>query len=533
MTATQGRHTAPLAVGGLALLAAVSGLGNGFVYDDVPIILQNPLVHDLGRSADLWASAYWPAGLAYRPLTVQLFALVWAAGGGHPFAFHLVNVALAIATAVLVWKLARLVLSPVPAALAAALFAVHPAHVEVIANAVGQAELLVALFGLVAVERYIVWRGTGALTTSHRVILALLTALAIHAKETGYAIPLLLVAAEMLLVRPKHADSWRWREAGPGLILQLCVAIASVLLRISVIGPTTGAGPLPALTDLTTTERLVTMLGVVPHWARLLLWPAHLQGDYGPPAISVGGALGAPQVAGLILVVATAGLIAASWRRAPVAAFGLIWAGMAILPVSNILAPTGVILAERTLFLPSVGIVLVLGAAVQAVLIRVTRPRVRIVLAGGAAAILALGAARSAARSTVWQNQDRFFSQLVEDAPTTYRAHKVAAKYLTLAGRPRDAEVRWRRALALYEGDGTVFEELGQLYRADGRCGQAIPLFERGLRIHPTRTTLRARFIECRLKLGDTTGALALAREAVELGHPEFEQTIQRLTSMR
>jgi Tfp pilus assembly protein PilF len=133
----------------------------------------------------------------------------------------------------------------------------------------------------------------------------------------------------------------------------------------------------------------------------------------------------------------------------------------------------------------------------------------------------------------VWRNQDRFFSQLVEDAPRTYRAHKVAAEYLTLAGRPRDAELRWRSALELYEGDGTVFEELGQLYRADGRCGRALPLFERGLSIHPSRTVLRARFIECRLRLGDTTRALALAREAVETGHPEFEQTIQRLTSPR
>ena len=62
-------------VAALAAAMALPSLGNGFVYDDVLVVLQNPLVHGLSHSRELWHSSYWPAGLLYRPLTTQLFAV--------------------------------------------------------------------------------------------------------------------------------------------------------------------------------------------------------------------------------------------------------------------------------------------------------------------------------------------------------------------------------------------------------------------------------------------------------------------------
>lgn len=521
-----------IAVGALALLAALPSAGNGFVYDDAHIILRNPLVHDLSASARIWSSAYWPAGLAYRPLTVQLFALEWAVGGGSPLPFHLANIGLAVAVALLVWRLARRVLPSVPAAVAAGLFAVHPVHVEVIANSVGQAELLVALLSLIAVERYLAWRSAGAPTAAQRGLLALLTALAVLAKETGYVIPILVIAAEIVLVRARQLHAWRWREAFPTVALQMATVVAAALLRIGVIGATTAAGPSVSLMDLSTGDRIVGMLAVVPHWGRLLLWPAHMQAEYGPPALTITGRFGVPHAAGLAIVLCGLAVLVFAWRRSPVTAFGLAWVAVAVSPVSNVVAPTGVILAERTLFLPSVGMMLALGAVATGLHAWSTSRRARRVgLAALATALLALALYRSATRGIVWRDQDRFFAQLAADAPTTYRAHKVAAEYLGHSGKRPEAEARWRRALELYEGDGTVFEELGQLYRAAGQCERAIPVLERGLVRHPSRTTLRARFIECRLALGDTAHAVSLAREAVALGHSEFEQTVRRLTT--
>src|ERR1041385_5082473 len=94
-------------VAGLAAATAAPSLGNGFVYDDLPAIVENPLLHSLANSAQIWVSSYWRAGPLYRPLTVQLFALEWRAGGGAPWPFHLVNIALYAAVAWLVYRLDR------------------------------------------------------------------------------------------------------------------------------------------------------------------------------------------------------------------------------------------------------------------------------------------------------------------------------------------------------------------------------------------------------------------------------------------
>jgi hypothetical protein len=164
-----------VALAAAALLSAAPGLGNGFVYDDVPIIVENPIVHELSLAPRVWTSGYWPSGLLYRPLAIQLFALEWAVGGGSPVVFHIVNTLLGLATAFLFWRLARRLLPPWPAWVGALLFAVHPVHVEVVGNAVGQTELLATAFALLVVERYLAWRSAGILTPPQRGALAILT----------------------------------------------------------------------------------------------------------------------------------------------------------------------------------------------------------------------------------------------------------------------------------------------------------------------------------------------------------------------
>src|ERR1043166_5754988 len=109
-------------IAGLAAATAAPRLGNGCVYDDVPAIVENPLLHSLAQSAHIWVSSYWRAGLLYRPLTIQLFALEWRGGGGAPWPFHLVNVLLYAAVAWLVYRLGRSVLPAGPAFAAGAIF---------------------------------------------------------------------------------------------------------------------------------------------------------------------------------------------------------------------------------------------------------------------------------------------------------------------------------------------------------------------------------------------------------------------------
>jgi hypothetical protein len=520
-----------IVVAGLALAASASGLANGFVYDDIPIVQQNPIVRQPESIGRIWSTPYWPAGLLYRPVTVQLFAVEWALGAGRPVVFHLVSILLKVLTAVLVWRLGRRPLPPLPALAAAALFAVHPVHAESVANVVGQAELLAAGLALLAVERYLAWRERGPLDSSHRAGLALLTLLAILSKETGVVIPALVVAAELILVAP--ALPWRKHVSrlAPVLALQGGAVVIAILARIIVLGPTAGAGPAVALQGLSPGERITGMLAVVPHWARLLLWPAHLEAEYGPPGIAVTGPFGAAHLMGLLLFGAFLVLLIRSWRRQPFVAFGLVWVGLALFPVSNVLTATGVILAERTLFLPSAGAMLALGAGFGLLfpyLEGKRRPvrRIGFLLLVG---VIVAGTLRSLERQPVWKDPDGFVRRLETDSPASYRAHLIASRHYSETGRHPEAERAGARAYALFQGDPQVHEQYGQTLRRQGRCAEAIGVLSEAVERFPDRTVARSRLIECALAVGDTARAIQVANEGVRLGATEFERTIRRL----
>ena len=517
----------------LALAASAASLANGFVYDDIPIVLQNPLVHHAEMVGRIWTTPYWPAGLLYRPLTIQGFSLQWALGGGSPLAFHAASALLMVLVALLFWRLARRILPQGPAVLASALFAVHPVHVESVANAVGQAELLATAFTLVVLERYLVWRAAGPLSGLQRWALAVLTLLAILSKETGFVIPALLVAAEVLLAAPLRLP---WRERigllTPVLVLQGAAVLAAILARIIVLGPTPGAGPAVALQGLAPVERVTGMLAVVPQWARLLLWPAHLQAEYGPPAIAVTGPFGAAHAFGVLLLLAFVGILVITWRRHPVIAFGLGCVGIALFPVSNVLTVTGVILAERTLFLPSAGAMLGVGGGLALLGPRLAAARApfRTAAALLIGVVILAGVLRSIERQPVWKDSLGFMGRLETDGPTTYRAQLMASVFYAETGRLAAAERAGARAYELFKGDPQVFEQYGQTLRRQRRCREALPVLADGVRRFPDRTVMRSRLIECALATGDSTRARRVAAEAVRLGQPEFDNTVRRLT---
>ncbi|MGE3618744.1 MAG: hypothetical protein AB7L66_22955, partial [Gemmatimonadales bacterium] len=138
MTRTDpGRRAALFLLLGLAVLATGRALGNGFAFDDVPIIVENAQVHSVAPPWVYAQQSYWPPanlGEAYRPWTIWGFALQWALGNGSPFVFHFVNLLLTAGLTLVVFGLARQWLPLAGAAVAAACFAVHPVLVEATAN---------------------------------------------------------------------------------------------------------------------------------------------------------------------------------------------------------------------------------------------------------------------------------------------------------------------------------------------------------------------------------------------------------------
>jgi hypothetical protein len=252
-----------------------------------------------------------------------------------------------------------------------------------------------------------------------------------------------------------------------------------------------GAGP---------AGRALTMLGVVPHWARLLFWPAELQADYGPREIVAAAGWGSPQWAGAAILVVAGAAFWAARRRAPALAFGLGWTAVALIPVSNVLVPTGIALAERTLFLASAGAAISLGAVFGLVLQsghRGPAPALRWAAVAAAGMLLVLGAWHSRSRIRVWRDQGTLLRQTVADAPKSIGAQLALVRFLEDSGSVADARRHYREAILLNPGQLAQDRGLADQYLAAGLCRPAIRLYRRILSVAPDDVSARESLRRC------------------------------------
>lgn len=507
----------------LAIAASISGISNQFAQDDFAVILKNPAVHDLAHGYRFFAEPYWPKPFApdlYRPLALLTFAIQWVIGSGGPLIFRIVSYLLYAITCLAMYRVARLALAPAAAFAVAALFAVHPVHVEAVAMAVNQGELWVTLLSCLAVHRYVTSRRTDGQTGSDIAVIGGLYLVSCFFKENGIVLPGLIAAAELFLVPGDISLGRRIRASLPVMITLLVLAVGFLAVRTAVLGgDVRGTQIAEAINLLGIGGRALTMLTVVPHWFRLLLWPAHLQGDYSPAEI-VGQTSWAPgATVGLLLLVGVvlAGVMAR--HRAPAISFGLLWCAVALFPVHNVLVPTGIVLAERTLMLPSVGAMIVLGGVAE-LLLRQPRRSTAPGLAVITGILLILGVYRSTTRHPVWSDQFNYwFVTANTDAPLSYRAHHALAEMYVMAGVDGRAEREYQLSIALAPpGVSTVFLDYANRLRLKGFCYPAVRLYRRSLEVAPENMAVRASLAACLINIGDYNGALAETGRGIASG---------------
>jgi hypothetical protein len=507
----------------LALAASLAGITNQFAQDDFPIILKNAAVHDLSRGLQVFLEPYVGPPRPpehYRPLALLSFAVQWAAGGGAPVFFRLISYLLHAAACLAVFRLAGAALPAAAAFAAAALFAVHPVHVEAVALAVNQGELWVGLLSCLAVLRYVEARRSGPLGRRTMLGIAALYFVACLFKENAVILPGLLLAAELFLVPRGGGVTAAAKAAAPLYFLLLLTGLTFLAIRTAVLGgDVRGALLADAIAPLTMGERALTMLTVVPHWVRLLFWPADLQGDYSPAEIVARYTWGAGATLGLLLLAGMVLAAVAARRRAPAITFGIAWMAIALFPVHNVLVPTGVVLAERTLFLASVGAMLALGGLGSLVLDR-TAGSARVLLASATGLLLVLGANRSAARHPDWSDMFNYWYVTANrDAPRSFRAHHALGDMYLLAGASGLAEQEFRTAIALAPPhESNVFLAYADMLRRRGFCHPAVELYQKSLGINSGAHAVRMALIACLIELGRYPHALEEISKGVPLG---------------
>ena len=444
----------------LAVAVFFNAAGNEFAYDDNLIILENTPIQSLETLPQALLEPYWPGpygqGLGlWRPVATALFGGQWTLFDGNPVGFHVVNVLLHAGVTVLVVLLLGEILPVAGALIGGLLFAVHPVHVEAVANVVGVAEVLSSFFFLLAC--ILILRARNGLGPRRTAAVLALYSLAFLTKEG--AITLLGV---VFLLDSSKKDLGA-RELGPYLsgrwpLYCGLVGSAAIILfgRFLVLGSLAKPfAPLGA-SLLTEIPRIWTVAATWPHIIRLLFFPLDLSVDYGPAVIPLALGWNSVNLTGLFLVLGILVLALASWRRGVLSqdrlssravGWGVVWFVITMSPTSNLLFLSGILLSERTLYLPSVGFV----AAAAWALLRLwkVRPRLAPVILVLAVALMS---GRTWTRTPTWENNTEVFHTLTSDHPEAGRAQWVLGDSYFAVGRVREGLRAYRVAIGILGG---------------------------------------------------------------------------------
>ncbi len=476
----------------LAFAAYANSFPGAFISDDITIVRDNPLVKS-GSVARIFAADYWGEGAGsrlYRPLTILSYAINRQLLGETPTAFHFVNLLLhAGVSAVVYAALLAVGVAGRTAWVAAALFAVHPVHTEVIDIVAGRTELTAALFVLLALGSAL-RRGP-----HHRLACAGWFALGLLSKESAATFPLLLAAADLFKagsMRSVLRDRLRLY-----CVLALLIAAYAALRKWGLLSgslPPNAIYPIDnPLVTLGPIGRVLTLLKVQWLYLSRLAVPVRLHAVFVDTMIGpVTDPLGWPGLALLAGFGALAVVTVVGWRRRAVWSLGVVLYFLAFLVTGNFLVLTTFLIAERFAYLPSAGFCLAAAAAAAALLsgLRVSaaaKARAGALLA--TVAIMVLGV-RTLVRNTDFSTPIELWGVEARNEPGNVRALILLAGARYGAGDSTGTEKALRRALDLRPDFSETSLTLGFFLLDTGRPVDAARCFERVLGDNPERSPL-------------------------------------------
>ncbi len=503
----------------VAVLPYVGILANGFVYDDGQQILDNPYVKSWHYLPQILGTTVWSfvgaAGATnyYRPLMTFSFLLLWTIFGPLPFGFHLFSLLVHALVVVMVYSAGRrLFEDPRIAWLAALLFALHPVHTEAVDWIAALPDLEVTLFVLLSLWFF---AKSGRLAGKTQLLLLAVYSLALLSKEPALMLVPLAIVFEHF-VRPGSRTTAF--QAKIFRYAPLCAfGIAYLFLRVILFGK---VAPVLQRPSLTWPQAVYSAFSLISGYLRLLLWPSRLSAFH---VFHASDSLAQPSaMAGVFIAAVSLLVIVFLRKKAPSAAFAVLWIGVTLAPVLNARWMASNVLAERYLYLPSVGfcwfvawIVLQLwdGAHRHATSARLLRLALAIIL--GAAAVLAV--AETIRRNGVWQNDLTLYTRTLETDPDAHIIRgNLAGVYFDRGDLGRAAK-EWETSLAGKPDNVITMNALGIVYTQQGRLARAEEMLTRAIAAKPLWGAAHYNYGLLLQKKGETPAALKEFKLAVEL----------------
>jgi tetratricopeptide (TPR) repeat protein len=485
----------------------------GFVnFDDNLYVYENPVVQKgLTWEGFRWALTYGKIG-HWHPLTWVSHMLDCQLYGLNPGGHHLTNVLLHTAAAILLFLVLRRMTGFLwRSAFVAAVFAIHPLHVESVAWVSERKDVLSGVFFMLTLGAYVRYvRRPPSMIRYGAVVL--LFALGLLSKNMLVTLPFVLLLLDYWPLNRFSDFSFqvmlrRVAEKTPLFVLTVgsCVATALVPEKL-------------------TAERLpfgLRMENAVVSYVTYLWQMIH---PFGLPCLYPNPANYLPfwQVAGAVgLLLAISGAVFAFRKTHPYFVVGWLWYLGMMIPVIGIVQIANYAHADRYTYLPQIGLYLLLTWA-AADLCAGWRHR-RVVLGGCSTVILVALIFCTRTQASYWRNSESLWTHTLACTSGNYIAHNDLGEDLLQKGRLDEAMDHFKKAVKIAPTYADGYYNLGNALMQIGHLGEAMELFRKVLEIQPSHIKANNNLGVALMRSGRPDEAIAYCQKAIDL-NPDYAE---------
>jgi len=519
----------------LSLICYSNSLHNNFVYDDKALIVKNRLIRDIHNIPLIFTTSYWEGyrweGIEkneqslYRPLVIFSYALNYLISELNPFGYHLINLLIHLINSILTFFLCLYLFDSwkwISSLIVSLLFAAHPIHTEAVANIVGRAELLCFCFFILALWFYI--KVVSAKSARPRLFYLLSLGcylFALLSKENAITLVGVVILFDWLYRyngRMKVMIDNGLNEIKSSYLGFLLVTLIYFILRFLILENPISPGSITMLDNPLITvsywQRSLTTFKIIGGYLILLIFPIRLSADYSFNQIPISITIFEPElICSLFFIITTLGLAFWCSRRVKILSFSILFFFITLSVISNLLIIIGTIMAERLLYLPSLGFCIFVVGAVQKSLEGMSKKRgifSSSFLATIFLLIIFLYTIRTWIRNRDWKDEAHLFRSVIKNAPESARGHNQMAAVYFQNGNYEMALREAKRAVEIHSNYKEAYYCLGTTYYRMGQYDKAIVELKRALDIHP-------RYPSALLNLGTSYHNLKRYDKAIEV----------------
>lgn len=472
----------PAIIAAAGILSYLNSLHAPFIFDDRYHIVENAHIRHLWPLSDVLLSSS-------RPVIQLSLALNYAFGGLNPWGYHIFNIAIHIATALVLFGLARrtflseplrrrwaLVAAPASAFIAL-IWLVHPIQTESVTYIVQRGESMMGLFYLLTVycvartqdtQRNLLWSAGAVISCL----------LGMGCKGVIVTAPLTALLYDRAFLAKSWAEVWQRRKVLYGALGLTWLAYPAIVTLGMEWKESAGfdyAGASPSTYAL-------TQPSVILHYLRLALWPAGFSLDYGwPPAHGLAEA-GAP----VAIVLGLLALCVWAWRRNPALAFLGAWFFLILAPTSSFIPIADMAVDHRMyLSLAALAALAVVGIVIASRHAGEEPLRVGKSAWAVCGVLICVLAVLTVRRNSDYSSDLTIWRETVRVSPGNPRAQYDLGASLEHAGEYPDAISHYQTAVQLKPDYVDALNNLGHAMELAGQAAESTSYLRRAIALKP------------------------------------------------